>query len=79
MCKLFERGRRWRCAMKEKKEPSLLSFKGGREGAVSQMSPLMRWFKMAGTLCTAHDLHAASSRLPWWRHMSSPLHLHMVL
>jgi hypothetical protein len=47
--------------MKERKEPSPLSFKGGREGAVSQTLPLMRRFKTPVTLCTAHDLHAASS------------------
>jgi hypothetical protein len=61
VCKLFERGWRRRCAMKEKKEPSLLSFKGGREGAVSQTSPLMRWFETPITLCMAHDLHATLS------------------
>jgi hypothetical protein len=33
--------------MKEEKEPSLLSFKGGREGAISEMSPLMRRFENA--------------------------------
>jgi hypothetical protein len=48
MRKFFGKGeRRWRCAMKEEKEPSLLSFKGGREGAVSKTSPLMRWFENA--------------------------------
>jgi hypothetical protein len=71
MCKLFERGRRRRCAVKEKKEPSLLSFKGGREGAVSQTSPLMRRFETPVTLCTMHDLHAALSRRPRSRHASA--------
>jgi hypothetical protein len=33
--------------MKEEKEPSLLSFKGGREGTVSETSPLMRRFENA--------------------------------
>jgi hypothetical protein len=33
--------------MKEGEEPSLPSFKGGREGAVSETSPLMRQFKNA--------------------------------
>jgi hypothetical protein len=33
--------------MKEEKEPSLLSFKGGREGTVSKTLPLMRQFKNA--------------------------------
>jgi hypothetical protein len=33
--------------MKEGKEPSLPSFKGGREGAVSETSPLMRRFENA--------------------------------
>jgi hypothetical protein len=70
MHKIFGRGRWRRCAVREKKEPSLLSFKGGREGAVSQMSPLMRWFETPVTLCTAHDLHAASSRQPQLRHVS---------
>jgi hypothetical protein len=31
--------------MKEENQPSLLSFKGGREGTVSETSPLMRRFK----------------------------------
>jgi hypothetical protein len=57
----------------------MLSFKGGREGAVSKMSPLMRWFEMSVTPCTAHDLHAASSRQLQSRHVSAALHLHMVL
>jgi hypothetical protein len=71
MCKLFGRGQRQRCAVKKKKEPSLLSFKGGREGAVSQTPPLMRQFETPVTLCTAHDLHAASSRQLRSRHMSA--------
>jgi hypothetical protein len=33
--------------VKEEKEPSLLSFKGGREGAVSKTSPLMQQFENA--------------------------------
>jgi hypothetical protein len=70
VCKLFERGRRRRCAVKEKKEPSLLSFKGGREGAVSQTSPLMRRYEMPVMLCTAHDLHAALSCRLWSCHVS---------
>jgi hypothetical protein len=65
--------------MKEEKEPSLLSFKVGREGTVSKMSPLMRRFKTPITPCTAHDLHAASSRQLQSRHVSAALHLHMVL
>jgi hypothetical protein len=65
--------------MKEEKEPSLLSFKGGREGTVYQTSPLMRRFKMPVTPCTAHDLHAASSRQLQSRHVSAVLRLHMVL
>jgi hypothetical protein len=44
---LWKGRRRWRCAVKEEKEPSLLSFKAGREGMVSEMSPLMRWFENA--------------------------------
>jgi hypothetical protein len=41
-------GRWWRrCAMEEGIEPSLPSFKGGREGAVSEASPLMRRFENA--------------------------------
>jgi hypothetical protein len=51
--------------------PSLLSFKGGREGAASQISPLMRRFKTPVTPCTAHDLHAASSRQLQSRHVSA--------
>jgi hypothetical protein len=48
MRKFFRKGERWRrCAVKEEKEPSLLSFKGGRKGAVSKTSPLMRWFENA--------------------------------
>jgi hypothetical protein len=39
------RRRRW--SVKEEKEPSLLSFKGGREGTVFEMSPLMRRFENA--------------------------------
>jgi hypothetical protein len=71
VCKLFGRGgRQRRCAMKEKKEPFLLSFKGGRVGAVSQASPLMRQFKTPVTLCTVHDLHATSSRRLRLRHAS---------
>jgi hypothetical protein len=40
---------RWRrrCAMEEGEEPSLPSLKGGREGAVSEMLPLMRRFENA--------------------------------
>jgi hypothetical protein len=37
---------------------------------VSQTSPLMRWFKMPVTLCTAHDLHAALSHRLRSRHVS---------
>jgi hypothetical protein len=33
--------------VKEEKEPSLLSFKGGKEGVVSKTSPLMRRFENA--------------------------------
>jgi hypothetical protein len=48
MRKFFGNGeRRRRCAVKEEKEPSLLSFKGGREGTVSETSPLMRRFENA--------------------------------
>jgi hypothetical protein len=48
MRKFFGKGeRRRRCVVKEEKEPPLLSFKGGKEGAVSKMSPLMRRFKDA--------------------------------
>jgi hypothetical protein len=48
MLKFFRKGEwRQRCAVKEEKESSLLSFKGGREGAVSKMLPLMRWFENA--------------------------------
>jgi hypothetical protein len=65
--------------MKEEKEPPLLSFKGGREGAVSQTSPLMRLFETPVTPFTVHDLHAASSRQLQSRHVSAVLHLHMVL
>jgi hypothetical protein len=57
--------------VKEEGEPSLLSFKGGREGAVSQTSPLTRWFETPVTLCTAHNLHAASSRQLRSRHASA--------
>jgi hypothetical protein len=71
MCKLSGKGRQWRCAVKEKREPSLLSFKGSREGMVSKMSPLTRWFEMPVTLCTLHDLHAASSHQPRSRHVST--------
>jgi hypothetical protein len=45
--------RRRQCAVKEEKEPSLLSFKGGREGKVSETSPLMRWFE--NTHYSTHD------------------------
>jgi hypothetical protein len=63
MRKFFGKGKwQWRCATKEEKEPSLLSFKGDREGAVSQMSPMMRRFKTPVTPPTAHDLHATLSR-----------------
>jgi hypothetical protein len=55
--------RRRRCAVKEGKEPSLPSFKGGREGAVSETSPLMRQFKNA-----RYSTHYAQSP----RHFSSP-------
>jgi hypothetical protein len=51
--------------------PSLLSFKGGREGAVSQMSPLMRRFEMPVTPCMVHDLHTALSRQLQSRHVSA--------
>jgi hypothetical protein len=51
--------------------PSLVSFKGGREGAVSKVLPLMRQFETPVTLCTAHDLHAASSRQPRPRHVTA--------
>jgi hypothetical protein len=51
--------------------PSLLSFKGGREGVVSKTSPLMRRFETPVTLCTAHDLHTASSRQLWSHHVSA--------
>jgi hypothetical protein len=44
---LRKRRRRRRCAVREGKEPSLPSFKGGREGAVSKTSPLMRRFENA--------------------------------
>jgi hypothetical protein len=45
---VLQKGRRWRrCAVKEEKDPSLLSFKGGTEGAVSETSPLMRRFENA--------------------------------
>jgi hypothetical protein len=64
-------GQRRQCAVKEKKEPSLLSFKGGREGVVSQTSPLMRRFKTPVTLYTAHDLHAALSHRLRSRHASA--------
>jgi hypothetical protein len=37
---------------------------------VSQTSPLMQRFKTPVTLCTVHDLHAASSRRPRSRHVS---------
>jgi hypothetical protein len=72
MHKLFGKGRRRRCVVKEKRDPSLLRFKEGREGAVSQTSPLMRWFETPVTLCMAHDLHVVSSRQPRSRHMSVP-------
>jgi hypothetical protein len=41
--------------MEEEEEPSLPIFKGGREGAVSEMSPLMRRFEkrpLLRPLCT---------------------------
>jgi hypothetical protein len=65
--------------VKGEKEPSLLSFKGGREGTVFQTSPLMRRFETPVTPCMAHDIHAASSRQLQVRHVSVVLHLHMVL
>jgi hypothetical protein len=67
---LWKGRRRWRCAVKEEKEPFLLSFKGGREGAVSEMSPLMRRFENA-RYSTTHDLHAASLRQLQERHVSA--------
>jgi hypothetical protein len=77
MCKLFGRGAV--AAVNGEKEPSLLSFKGGREGAVFQTSPLMRRFETPVTPCTAHNLHAISSRQLQAHHVSAVLHLHMVL
>jgi hypothetical protein len=48
------------------------------EGTVFQTSHLMRRFEMPVTPCTAHDLHAASSRQLQARHVSAVLHLHMA-
>jgi hypothetical protein len=55
--------------MEGKRLPSLLSFKGGRKGMVSKASPLTRWFETPVTLFAVHDLHAASSRQSWSRHV----------
>jgi hypothetical protein len=57
--------------VERKRVPSLLSFKGGREGAVSKASSLTRRFETAVTLCVAHDLHAALSRQSWSHHVSA--------
>jgi hypothetical protein len=79
--KIFgKRKRRRRCAVKEKEEPSLLSFKRGGEGAVSETSPLMRRFKKRPL---PHPQHTISTppRLANFRGATGPLplHLHMVL
>jgi hypothetical protein len=57
--------------VKEEGVPSLLSFKGGRGGAVSKASSLTRLFKMPITLYATHDLRTASSRQPWSCHVSA--------
>jgi hypothetical protein len=58
--------------VKEEKEPSLLSFRGGREGAVSETSPLMRWFENArySTHYTRSPHRFASLRQLQERHVS---------
>jgi hypothetical protein len=79
MCKLFRRGRQRRCAVKEKKEPSLLSFKGSEKAWFPKCRPQCDGSKclllyaqrtISTPLCLAGRGHATCPR---------PLHLHMVL
>jgi hypothetical protein len=62
--------------MEEGEEPSLPSFKGGREGAVSEMSPLMRWFEkhpLLHPLCTI----STSLQFPNYRSASGVVASHL--